>query len=251
MENEVSGIAKLGIVLIALAVLIGLGFGIFQISKGTANTGVNNVQGELEGVSQSGFTTYDQTTITGTMATSALSDFEGENIAVLVATKAWVNALSDSTGTTAIAIDTAIANGSGFGDATTIPVTLAFKSKTLDTAATTVDSKGEETGLAFINYNAIIGDRVAANAGIPTTSPKTYVKAGTTYYCGGIYFDENCYRTDCGFLTDTTGRVQFNNVIGNCGRTGRTEYIPSSGKFDCFLLKDQSGTIMGVTMQQL
>jgi hypothetical protein len=95
MENEVSSISKLGIVLIALAVLIGLGFGIFQISKGTANTGVNNVQEQLDSVSQSAYTTYDQTVITGTMVRSAISDFEGKSCAILVATQAWVNALAD------------------------------------------------------------------------------------------------------------------------------------------------------------
>ena len=71
MESEVSGIARLGVVLLALAVLIGLGFGIFQISKGTANTGVTRVQAELDGVSESVYTSYDQTIITGTMVRSA------------------------------------------------------------------------------------------------------------------------------------------------------------------------------------
>ena len=50
MEQEVSSISKLGIVLISLAVLIALGFGIFQISKSVANQGVGDVQQELDGV---------------------------------------------------------------------------------------------------------------------------------------------------------------------------------------------------------
>ena len=91
MESEVSGIAKLGIVLIALAVLIGLGFGIFQISKGTANSGITNVQNELDAVNISQFTTYDQAIITGQMVRTALDDFAGEQVAVLIANQAWID----------------------------------------------------------------------------------------------------------------------------------------------------------------
>ena len=44
MEKEISSGAMLGIVLIALAAIIGIGFGVFAIAKGVANNGVTNVQ---------------------------------------------------------------------------------------------------------------------------------------------------------------------------------------------------------------
>ena len=47
MEKEISSGAMLGIVLIALAAIIGLGFGVFAIAKGTANEGVTQVQENL------------------------------------------------------------------------------------------------------------------------------------------------------------------------------------------------------------
>ena len=39
MEKEISSGTMLGIVLIALAAVIGLGFGVFSIAKGVANEG--------------------------------------------------------------------------------------------------------------------------------------------------------------------------------------------------------------------
>lgn len=262
MENEVSGIAKLGIVLIALAVLIGLGFGIFQISKSTANTGVNNVQGELDSVSTSQFTTYDQTTITGTMASSAVADFEGETTAVLIATQAWVNLLNDDQTEPGNGASIAMANGSGFsssysedGDGgTTLPVVWAYSDKGYTTeymmTASVESSSGDTiTHGSFINYNALLGNSVEGAAGV-SDSEKCTVN-NTEFYMANVYFDNNCFRCVSGFATDASGRVLFNNIVGNLSKTGRTEYIPSGGKFNSFLVKDASGTTVGISMQQI
>lgn len=264
MENEVSGIAKLGIVLIALAVLIGLGFGIFQISKSVANDGVGDVQKELDSVSQSTFTTYDQTTITGTMASSAVSDFEGESVAVLISTQAWNNLIyeiSGGTPATAVDQDDLDAQGAGLNVAysdndNSTPVIWAFTDKTLGTAMTIKTSDGETVNSSFVNYNAILGNTQSGAAG--TTSQEAAFssfadKSGNTtnVYMGGIYFDSNCYRCTSGFATTDGGKVIFNNVTSNLSKTGRTEYIPSGAKFESFLVKDASGTNIGVAFQQV
>ena len=47
-----------GIVLLALAVLIGLGFGVFAIAKSTANEGVTQVQDNLAQVNESIYKFY-------------------------------------------------------------------------------------------------------------------------------------------------------------------------------------------------
>lgn len=262
MENEVSGIAKLGIVLIALAVLIGLGFGIFQISKSTANSGVNDVQAELDGVATSVFTTYDQQTITGTMVGSALSDFEGENTAVLIATQAWVNMLNDyNDGSHDGGAQLAMDNGSGFegtfsadgADGTMLPVVWAFSkddySESYTMTASSENAAGStNTDGAFVNYNAILGSTVADAAG---TGDEECTINGTTINMGQIYFDSNCFRCVSGYATDASGRVLFNNIIGNTNKTGRTEYVPSGGKFSSYLVKDASGTTVGVAFQQI
>ncbi len=282
MEGEVSGIAKLGIVLIALAVLIGLGFGIFQISKGTANTGVNNVQSELDSVSQSQFTTYDQTTITGTMARSAVTDFEGENTAVLIATQAWVNVQENAQGTsddyaTPGSAGILYKKGAGFGESylglkqgetptdvietsganyNSIPVVFSVvldENGNPKESGKMVASNGKACNACFINYNAILGNKEEGAAG--TMPDDNECKAGFTSSAieinmGYVYFDSNCYRCTSGFAVDNAGKVVFNNIVGNLSKTGRTEFLPTGAKFQSYLIKDASGTPMGIALQQ-
>lgn len=272
MENEVSGIAKLGIVLIALAVLIGLGFGIFQIAKSTANDGVGQVQEELDSVSTSAFTTYDQTTITGTMASSAITDFEGENVAVLVATSAWSNLVFEiNTDAThkVLSQDDLASKGSGLNVGYTdndngVPVVLAFTTAKANdvTPITATTGNGDNVALSFVNYNAILGNAQVEDAagtsdarGLDQTADFTsYLDkdgAATDVHMGCVYFDSNCYRCVSGFAVTDGGKTIFNNVTSNIGKTGRTEYIPSGAKFDSYLVKDASGTYIGVAFQQL
>lgn len=271
MENEVSGIAKLGIVLIALAVLIGLGFGIFQISKSVANDGVADVQEELDSVSTSAFTTYDQTTITGTMASSAISDFEGDSVAVLIAPQAWIDLCYEINGDEThkvIAQGDLDTKGAGFNVAYSdngndTPVILAFTDKAASsvTPMTIPTANGDVVALSYINYNAILGNTVDAAAGTSaargldqTAKFTSFVdKNGdpTSIHMGCVYFDSNCYRCVSGFATTDGGKTIFNSVTSNVSKTGRTEYVPSGAKFESYLVKDASGTYIGVAFKQI
>jgi hypothetical protein len=247
MENEVSGIAKLGIVLIALAVLIALGFGIFQISKGTANTGVNNVQSELDGVSSSSYTTYDQTVITGTMVKSAIDDFEGEQVAVLVSTTAWQNALTKASVATATTAVTDGLSGATFGTAYhtgDAAVNLPVVSVVADcTDATTNPTE------KYLNYNALLGNTASGSTGV--TTYQTYASGTNTVYMGVISFDSNCFRCVSGFAADSSGKGLYNNITGNIKKSGTTEYIPNGAKYQAYLIKDKSGTTLGVALKQI
>lgn len=266
MESEVSGIARLGVVLLALAVLIGLGFGIFQISKGTANTGVTRVQSELDGVSESVYTSYDQTIITGTMVRSAMSDFEGESTAILVATQAWVNNLKAAEAKIGRSYEDILKSGSGLSESyaakvtdkegIALPIIWAYKDNKLDNGTDNeykvATSAGEQVHGCFINYNALLGAKAAS--GKVDIAPGCVSELGSVngyeLNMAGIYFDSNCYRCTSGFATDDTGRVLFNNITGNMAKTGRTEFVPTGAKFQSYLLKDASGTTMGFVLQQ-
>lgn len=269
MESEVSGIAKLGIVLIALAVLIGLGFGIFQISKGTANTGVNNVQAELDGVAVSQYSTYDQTIVTGTIARSALSQYEGKETAVLVATQAWVNYVYDSASHSGANNTDLLSKGSGFDIykiTTAVPVVWAYSEEDLATSSnayndptkaavgksyTMKTTAGVEALGSFINYNALLGSNDAGTTGVTAAKYDTSNATTPKYTMAGIYFDKNCFRCTTGFMTSDNGRVQYNNTVGNIQKTGTTEFIPTGAKFQSYLVKDPSGTVMGIALQQI
>lgn len=98
MEREISSGAMLGIVLLALAAVIGLGFGVFAIAKGVANEGTVGVQDSLGTVSDQAFLDYDQKVVTGTQAFSALKTFEGKPYALFYSTNALAKSVATDKG---------------------------------------------------------------------------------------------------------------------------------------------------------
>jgi hypothetical protein len=252
MEKEISSGAMLGIVLIALAAIIGLGFGVFAIAKGTANEGVTQVQENLGAVSQSAYTDYDQKIVTGTQVVSAYQNFEGKNVAVLVMTQATKDRCNADTD-----VDAGVAGGNGV-DAAYANTSFEFADTLVSAAVKTVDGSGTTTydffpgvtdskgnpveSPVFVNYNALLGVDESyvteASAAIFTDSQK------------GIYFDTNCWRVTAAFQA-VGGKVQFNNVSGNLSKSGMMEYVPSGARFQSYLIKDVSGTTMGVAFEQI
>jgi len=193
MEGEISRGAMLGIVLIALAAIIGLGFGIFSIAKGVANEGTANVQDQLTQVSLSLFNEYDQKVVTGTQVMSAYNNLAGKPYTI------WIS-------TSAVRKNVAEGNTSGLSDAARV------------TYGDTI----------YLVYNANIADDAT------------------------ITFKNGIFVLDGTFLMDETGKkISYNSVIGNLSKSGQLEYIPSSARFDANLIKDTSGTIMGIAFRQI
>lgn len=91
--DGVFDLSKLGIVLLILAAVIVIGFGIFAIAKSTANEGVVGVQDALGAMSESAYNDYDQKTVSGTQVLSAYNTMNGKPVAVIVKTCKgnWVN----------------------------------------------------------------------------------------------------------------------------------------------------------------
>lgn len=233
MEKQISDGAMLGIVLIALAAIIGLGFGVFAIAKGTANEGVTNVQDNLNQVGASAFTDFDQKIVTGTQVMSSYQNFEGKSIAILVATQG----IKDGT----------ILDKGGITTATgavvpTMPTNYnKDKSPAIVTNAAWAKNSagGEIKALTFINYNALLGSAgTSAGTKVPITM------ATLTY-------EDGTFRIVAGGLATMDGKVAFNASIGNLAKSGMGEYIPSGAKFQSNLIKDKSGTIMGIAFEQI
>lgn len=250
MEKEISSGAMLGIVLIALAAIIGLGFGVFAIAKGTANEGVTGVQENLQSVSQSAYTDYDQKIVTGTQVVSAYNNFEGKNVAILVATQATKDATTDAVLSAANVVD---GGGAGVGAAyknqgKELPYVKAFTfadGKVSDTEYKTTRSDNSDVQLAFVNYNALI-----AGAQLETSGSKADQSAVKDQGFGTIGFDTNCWKTAAGFANNA-GKVLFNNISTNLNKTGMMEYVPSGTRFQSYLIKDLSGTTVGVAFEQI
>lgn len=211
MQNEISSGTMLGIVLIALAAVIGLGFGVFSIAKGVSNEGVVNVQDNLGTVSQSAFTDYDQKIVTGTQVVAAYKQFEGKSVAILVNTQAMTNGV-----------------------------------KNLVTHEAYAVSLGN---VQYLNYNALLASSSTGDTPTKLAVTGGVVVAGGSailQHKDGIIKTGFGFATESG-----TGKVQFDTATGGFSKAGNCEYISTSAKFDANLIKDGSNQTVGVAFTQL
>lgn len=242
MEREISSGASLGVVLLALAAIIGIGFGVFSIAKGTANTGVNNTQEQLNNVSDSAYSDYDQTVVTGQQVKTCYDNFEGKPVVVLIATQAT----KDHTKKDAVGLDN---KSSGiverYKDYNSVPYVQAFTGDpSTKTDIEWFNSKGDVVkNTIFVNYNALLANE---NGGMFSQDGDTTGSKGAPY----VYFQNNCYLADWGLYTKD-GRVRYNNITGNLSKTGMTEFLPTSARFQAYLVKDTTGSILGAAFDQI
>lgn len=233
MEKEISSGTMLGIVLIALAVIIGLGFGIFSIAKGTANEGVTKVQTNLANVSSSEFQDYDQTVVTGTQVRSAYQNFEGKNVAVLIATTATIDAKNNLADGAGVKDDADYAGKIVAGNLANQFAKQAYKNKTGTAKYSDMyGSDGAEGVGLFVNYNAVL------NAGDTDTNR--------------LYFDQGKFVAQAGFATkDGSSNVGFNTTVKNLGKSGMMEYLSTTSRFNSYVVKDSTGSYVGVAFVQI
>lgn len=226
MEKEISSGTMLGIVLIALAAVIGLGFGVFSIAKGVANEGTVGVQDNLGTVSESAFDDYNDKIVTGTMVKSAVQNFTGKSVAILISTNAMNKGV-----VTNKAHEKAYVVSIGEGD----------------------------NQKSYINYNALISND---NTGVINGTDVEGAEDGGVKGLGlELLDDKNAAGADLkdGILTisnafaidSSTGKVMFDNSIGGFSRTGNCEYLSPSAKFEANLIRDTSGTTIGVVFKQM
>ena len=236
MEKEISSGTMLGIVLIALAAVIGLGFGVFSIAKGVANEGTVGVQDNLAVVSESSFEDYNDKIVTGTMVKSAVQNFTGKSVGILINTTAMdkevkpyvshahINAYALDAGKIEMAGTHEVYDG---GEDANIGTKLEDQSKHY-----------------YINYNALFG--VTATDGEVSWGDEGSGSAGTLTLKDGIF-----NAVEAPFAIDEgTGKVQFDYSVGGFGRTGNCEYLNATAKFDANLIKDETGVTIGIVFTQ-
>lgn len=229
MEKEISSGTMLGIVLIALAAVIGLGFGVFSIAKGVANEGTVGVQDNLAAVSASSFDDYNDKIVTGTMVRSAVTNFTGKSVAILINTTAMDKAVISYKEHAVINAYKADASG-------------------VVSIATPIEAKGNkalgekitDAGHYYINYNALLGSTADATGKVTAMAGSTMSLKDGIYNANSVPFAVDA----------TTGKVCFDYSVGGFSRTGNCEYLNATAKFDANLIKDETGTTIGIVFTQ-
>lgn len=243
MEKETSSLVSLGIVLIAIAVVITLGFGIFAVGKRLANSGQNDLVSQVDQISQSTFTDLDQQIITGTRLKGVINQLSSGNYAVLLNTLALRNCY----------LDDAKVNG----DLESSPT--SYTNAIVNTNYPSASSKGTEAhNTFFVNYNALLGDAD------PTYNNLTYGVTGgkidgldkaaaavpdtSTEH---LIMKDGVFTTQYEFQTDSIGNVAKNIRQSDFNKQGSTMFIADAAQFNSYCIKDSTDNYVGLAFVQV
>ena len=243
MEKETSSLVSLGIVLIAIAVVITLGFGIFAVGKRLANSGQNDLVSQVDQISQSTFTDLDQQVITGTRLKGVINQLSSGNYAVLLNTLALRNCYLDS----------AKLNG----DLQSSPD--SYKQAIVNTNYPSESSKGTDAANTyFVNYNALLGDAASATNGITYgvdgdskvtgLDKETTVAPTSTEH---LIMENGVFTTQYEFQTDSIGNVAKNIRQSDFNKQVSTIFIADASQFYSYCIKDSTDNYVGLAFVQI
>lgn len=243
MEKETSSLVSLGIVLIAIAVVITLGFGIFAVGKRLANSGQNDLVSQVDQISQSTFTDLDQQIITGTRLKGVINQLSSGNYAVLLNTLALRNCYLD--------------NAKVNGDLESSPD--SYEKAIVNTNYPSASSKGTAAkNTYFVNYNALLGDADPTYSTLAygvTDGKITGLAKETTDIdltsTKHLIMKDGLFTTQYEFQTDSIGNVAKNIRQSDFNKQGSTMFIADAAQFNSYCIKDSTDNYVGLAFVQV
>lgn len=270
MSEDVSATMRVGITVILVAALVATVLNLMVMSNSLLTGGQTTLQSGIDSVSQQEFASYNNTKVSGTQVATAISLFQGRDIAICIQTKTFKDLMCPEA-----------TQGSGyFMNYGAILSCNPSTSKKPAGWTTTVGSDGNITTTAFQSAaqkdGPIGGDGKAFTVGTSTAvpAPKTVSVSGATvgnYYIAGLgqagsgqnvikyavadeigYMEQKLGAPNFqGLLYDSNGIVQTNNNVIGCSTLGNPQYLLSSARFQSVLIKDATGSIVGIAFYQI
>lgn len=240
MSEDVSATMRVGITVILVAALVATVLNLMVMSNSLLNGGQTTLQSGIDSVSQQEFAAYDNTKVSGTQVNTALSLFQGRDVAIVIQTKAFASSAAD--------------NKKGKGDAET---GYAFNYGALLTKDGAASNGSNNMPLLFTG--TVAGDKVTATPTSNGSSQFITAQSNSVYlvtYSESSSTGTALYRPAGasnykGVLHNTNGVVDANyNIIGTT-ELGNSQYLLSSARFQSVLIKDDTGAIMGIFFKQL
>lgn len=240
MSEDVSATMRVGITVILVAALVAVVLNLMVMSNSLLSNGQTTLQSGIDSVSAQEFSVYDNVKVSGTQVATAINLFNGRDVAIIIQTKSFRDNVSaklglnygalltsDGTASSTTNKPTELSGTVGAGGALTITGTGTVKGTT-----ETIDATKAGT---FITNQALS----AYVVGISETATATAVSRnkGASFYTGQLY-NEN------GLVTgnyDTIGTTELGNAA----------FLLSSSRFSSTLIKDSTGSIIGIVFIQL
>lgn len=212
MEKEITASTILGVVLIALAAVVGLSFGIFSVARGIGNEGQQQVSESLNTVVELNVSEFDQKVVTGSRIKSFYEEVKGKPIALLVSNSSFNNGVRIS--------------DANFTYTQTI------------------------NGVNFLNFNALLAnDNVGLKESLQVQKGG---KVEESNILEVIKKESGNMITEYGFVVNqVNGKVEINTGIGGWVIQGSGEYINENSKYNTNIIKDVSGQIVGIAFEQI
>lgn len=220
MSEDVSATMRVGITVILVAALVATVLNLMVMSNSLLSGGQTTLQSGIDSVSTQEFAAYDNTKVSGTQVSTALSLFQGRDVAIIIQTKAFAKA-ADGGADKAInygAILTSDGTSSNSGNMPKKQVYVEGKTSTYLT---------QQAKTAYIvNFS----ETAAANTAVIR-------KSGAANYEG--------------YLHNSNGLVDSSYDIIGTTELGNSAYLLSSARFSSVLIKDPTGSIIGIFFKQL
>lgn len=228
MSEDVSATMRVGITVILVAALVATVLNLMVMSNSLLSGGQTTLQSGIDSVSTQEFATYDNTKVSGTQVATALSLFQGRDVAIIIQTKALAQV--SGFGSKAINYGALIAPGYAPSSASNKPQMMAANASDIPAACTSI----------------------TANDNIITAQAKTavIVEFGESSDSGDLRrLDGSPYYT--AYLHNTNGLVDSSYDTIGTTELGNAAYLLSSARFSSVLIKDPTGSIIGIFFKQL
>ena len=220
MSEDVSATMRVGITVILVAALVATVLNLMVMSNSLLSGGQTTLQSGIDSVSTQEFASYDNTKVSGTQVSTALSLFQGRDVAILIQTKAFAEA-ADGGADKAINYGAILTKDGKSSSSSNMPAKQTYASGTSSTYL---------TPQAKTAYVVNFADTDAANTAIVR-------KAGAANYEG--------------YLHNSNGLVDSSYDIIGTTELGNSAYLLSSSRFSSVLIKDPTGSIIGIFFKQL
>lgn len=220
MSEDVSATMRVGITVILVAALVATVLNLMVMSNSLLSGGQTTLQSGIDSVSTQEFASYDNTKVSGTQVSTALSLFQGRDVAILIQTKAFAEA-ADGGADKAINYGAILTKDGKSSTTSNMPAKQTYASGTSSTYL---------TPQAKTAYIVNFSDTDVANTAIVR-------KAGAANYEG--------------YLHNSNGLVDSSYDIIGTTELGNAAYLLSSSRFSSVLIKDPTGSIIGIFFRQL
>lgn len=220
MSEDVSATMRVGITVILVAALVATVLNLMVMSNSLLSGGQTTLQSGIDSVSTQEFASYDNTKVSGTQVSTALSLFQGRDVAILIQTKAFAEAV-DGGADKAINYGAILTKDGKSSTTSNMPAKQTYTSGASSTYL---------TPQAKTAYVVNFADTDTANTAIVR-------KAGAANYEG--------------YLHNSNGLVDSSYDIIGTTELGNSAYLLSSSRFSSVLIKDPTGSIIGIFFKQL